>query len=49
VVNQPVYDELSRAMCERHGVCPDDGYFPLYRHPAFQRPGGGEPGATDER
>jgi hypothetical protein len=37
VVNQPVYDDLSRAMCELYGVAPGDGYFPLYRHPAFQR------------
>jgi len=41
VVDQQAYDELSRLMCETHGVAPDDGYFPLYRHPAFQRPPAG--------
>ncbi|MFB3880272.1 MAG: lipid II:glycine glycyltransferase FemX [Armatimonadota bacterium] len=36
VVNQPVYDELARLMCEAHGSTPADDYFPRYRHPAFQ-------------
>ncbi len=36
VANQPVYDDLSKAMCQAHGIAPEDGYFPLYRHPAFQ-------------
>jgi hypothetical protein len=37
VANQQAYDELSRLMCEIHGLAPADGYFPLYRHPAFQQ------------
>ena len=37
IVNQQAYDELSRLMIERYCAAPDDGYFPRYRHPSFQR------------
>ncbi len=39
IANQSAYDDLTKAMCDRHGIIPSDGYFPLYRHPAFQHAG----------
>ncbi len=37
VVNSQVYGEFTRAMSEAAGVRPEDGYFPLYRHPLFRQ------------
>ncbi len=36
VVDEDAYDELTRLISQAAGVRPDDGFFPLYRHPLFE-------------
>lgn len=36
VVDADLYAELTRAVSELSGAAPDDGFFPLYRHPIFE-------------
>ncbi|MBN1460715.1 MAG: GNAT family N-acetyltransferase [Armatimonadetes bacterium] len=36
IVNEEVYADLVRSRAEATGVTPDESFFPLYRHPAFE-------------
>lgn len=37
IADPDVYAELTRVMSELSGLEPDDGFFPLYRHPIFEQ------------
>jgi lipid II:glycine glycyltransferase (peptidoglycan interpeptide bridge formation enzyme) len=37
IVNEEVYGQLIRSRMAATGVDPDDGFFPRYRHPAFEQ------------